>query len=67
MKRSTFYIEKMDCVTEEGLIRARLEKVRGIDGLSVNLLNRELTVSHTLDDDRAIAATLVNGQFRERA
>jgi Cd2+/Zn2+-exporting ATPase len=58
MKRSTYYIEKMDCPTEEGMIRARLEKVAGIDTLNFNLLSRELTVTHRLDDERTIITAL---------
>ena len=39
-------IAKMDCPTEEGLIRGRLEGMPGIHGLSFNLMQRTLAVSH---------------------
>jgi len=41
-----FKIAKMDCPTEEGLIRAKLGNMPGIDGLEFNLLQRKLTVKH---------------------
>jgi len=48
----------MDCPTEEGLIRKRLEAMPGIARLDFNLLDRELTVYHRLDDSQPIAAAL---------
>ncbi len=44
-------VPTMDCPTEEGLIRKRLEPMDGILGLHFDLLNRELTVDHDLPDD----------------
>ena len=38
MKQTLFYIAKMDCPTEEQLIRNRLKSVDGIDGLDFNLM-----------------------------
>src|SRR5687768_7428155 len=58
MKQSVFHITKMDCPTEEQLIRNRLKAVEGIDGLAFDLMRRELTVTHRLDDDRAILSAL---------
>lgn len=58
MKQTTLYIEKMDCPTEEQLIRKRLERVEGVEELRFNLMARELTVTHTLDDDRKLLAAL---------
>ena len=46
--RVVFRIDKMDCPNEERLIRGRLERVVGIEDLSFNLLQRELTVTHQL-------------------
>ena len=44
---STLLIEKMDCPTEEALIRKRLgEGKAGVSGLSFNLLERTLIVQH---------------------
>jgi len=48
----------MDCPTEERLIRNKLEPMPGIVRLDFNLLDRELTVYHRLDDPQAIAAAL---------
>lgn len=58
MKRSTFHIAKMDCQTEEQLIRNRLKSVEKIEGLDFNLMSRQLTVSHMLDDDKSILSAL---------
>jgi Cd2+/Zn2+-exporting ATPase len=48
----------MDCPTEERLIRNRLEPMAGIARLDFNLINRELTVHHRLDDTRDIVGAL---------
>ena len=44
--RTVLKIEKMDCPTEEGLIRARLQKTPGISGMDFNLVQRTLTLAH---------------------
>ncbi|POF41159.1 heavy metal translocating P-type ATPase [Pseudomonas laurylsulfativorans] len=54
-----YRIDKMDCPTEERLIRNRLEPMSGIVRLDFNLLNRELTVHHRLDDPQSIVTALV--------
>lgn len=36
----------MDCPTEEGLIRKKLNGMKGVSGLQFNLMNRVLTVSY---------------------
>ena len=41
-------IRKMDCPTEEKLIRDRFQNMDGILGLQFNLMQRELTVQHNL-------------------
>lgn len=46
--RAVFLIQKMDCPTEERLIRGKLEGMPGVDALSFNLIQRELTVTHRL-------------------
>ncbi|MBZ0092936.1 MAG: heavy metal translocating P-type ATPase [Sulfuricellaceae bacterium] len=56
--RAVFLIQKMDCPTEEKLIRDRLEGMPGIDGLQFNLIQRELTVLHRLPSIDGIMATL---------
>lgn len=40
-------IAKMDCPTEEGLIRGKLVGMAGIAGLQFNLMQRTLTVQHS--------------------
>ena len=42
-------IAKMDCPTEESLIRGKLEGMPGVQGLDFNLMQRTLTVRHTPD------------------
>lgn len=54
-----YRIDQMDCPTEEGLIRRRLEAMAGIVRLDFNLLDRELTVFHTLPSAEAIVRALV--------
>lgn len=56
--RAVFLIQKMDCPTEEKLIRDRIEGMPGIDTLQFNLIQRELTVQHRLSSIDAIMATL---------
>jgi Cd2+/Zn2+-exporting ATPase len=57
--RSVRYaIDKMDCPTEERLIRNKLERLPGITRLDFNLVQRELTVHHTLAGEAAIVAAL---------
>ena len=57
-QKLVIHIEKMDCPTEEGLIKNRLKSVDGIDALQFNLMSRELTVTHHLDDAGAIMSAL---------
>lgn len=56
--RVRYRIDHMDCPTEEQLIRKKLEPMQGIARLDFNLLDRELTVYHRLDDAQAIVAAL---------
>ena len=53
-----YRIDKMDCPTEERLIRNRLEAMPGVVRLDFNLMARELTVYHRLGDPQPIAAAL---------
>ncbi len=57
-KQSVYVIGNMDCPTEETLIRKRLGSVRGIDELAVDLLQRRLTVKHSLSDEQPILGAL---------
>lgn len=44
--RTVLTIHKMDCPTDEGLIRAKLVGMAGVTGLDFNLLKCSLTVTH---------------------
>lgn len=58
MKTTRYLIKKMDCPTEEQLIRNRLQSIDGIATLAFNLMASELTVEHQLDDDAPIVVAL---------
>jgi len=47
-RRVQMRIENMDCPTEEALIRNKLKGFPGITGLEFNLVQRVLTIYHTL-------------------
>ncbi|OAI77781.1 4-deoxy-4-formamido-L-arabinose-phospho-UDP deformylase, partial [Ralstonia solanacearum] len=48
--RTRLRIAQMDCPTEERMIRARLGNADGVVALDFNLLERHLTIHHTVDD-----------------
>ncbi len=48
VRQDQLHIENMDCPTEEALIRNKLKGFPGVTGLEFNLLQRILTISHTL-------------------
>lgn len=50
MFKSEFFISKMDCPSEENLIRMKLEGLSGIKTLDFDIENRKLLVFHTEDD-----------------
>ena len=56
--QAVFLIQNMDCPTEEKLIRDRLQALPGIVDLHFNLMERELTVGHTLPSIAPIVAAL---------
>ena len=56
--RAVYRIENMDCPTEEALIRNRLGKVTGVVHLEFNLMQRVLTVGHTLPSTEPIEQAL---------
>lgn len=58
MKVSVFRIEKMDCPTEERLIRNRLQGMEGVEELSFNLMARTLTVQHVLPEETPIITAI---------
>ena len=47
MNKSTFEISKMDCPSEENLIRMKLDEYPDIKNLDFDIPNRKLTVYHT--------------------
>lgn len=49
LQRSEFAVPKMDCPSEENLIRMAIEGTAGIRSLSFDLANRRLTVVHEGD------------------
>ena len=51
-------IDKMDCPTEEALIRDKLTDLVGVIKMDFNLIQRKLTVAHTLHDSSTIEAAL---------
>lgn len=57
-RQARYRIDQMDCPTEEGLIRKRLESMDGIVRLDFDLLQRELTVHHRLEDTAVIVTAL---------
>ncbi|RLD20345.1 MAG: cation transporter, partial [Bacteroidetes bacterium] len=46
MQKTVFTISKMDCPSEENLIRMQLEGISGIKNLDFDIANRNLTVLH---------------------
>lgn len=53
-------IQKMDCPTEEGLIRKAIDGKPGVHSLDFDLINRVLTVNHTMATTDTIDAALRN-------
>lgn len=56
--RVTYRIEKMDCPTEEALLRKVLEGMPGVGALQFDLLGRRLIVNHSLPDAATITAAI---------
>jgi Cd2+/Zn2+-exporting ATPase len=57
-KALSLRISKMDCPSEEALIRRAFAGVSGVDDLRFDLLGRTLTIVHRLPDPALILATL---------
>lgn len=55
-----FYISKMDCSTEENLIRSNLSKLSGVLELEFNLFRRELSVTYQNIETSTIQQALVS-------
>ena len=57
-KVSTFFISNMDCVNEEKTIREGLARIAGIEQLDFDLGKRRLKITHTLQTDESLVASL---------
>ena len=66
-RRARWRIDNMDCPTEERLIRNRLEPIPGVVRLDFDLLARELTVHHRLDDTQPVVDALLALDMAPRA
>ncbi len=51
MRKSSYHIPKMDCPSEEQLIRLKLADLKQIQSLEFDIPNRQLTVFHTGDTE----------------
>lgn len=58
MNEVRYRIDEMDCAAEEILIRKKLERLAGVAGLNFNLVQRVVTVSHTLPEATSIASSI---------
>lgn len=58
MKQVEFIVPGMDCATEEAAIRKRLGALSGVERTDIDLVQRRLTVAHTLSDDSSIVREL---------
>lgn len=52
MKKSIFEVSKMDCPSEENLIRMKLDGMPGDKNLDFDIPNRKLTVFHSGEIDQ---------------
>ena len=52
MKKTFFQINRMDCPSEENLVRVKLDGVAGIRHLDFDIPNRQLTVFHDGQPDQ---------------
>ena len=57
-KVATYFISNMDCVNEEKIIRDGLAAVAGIARLDFDLAKRRLKITHTLENDESLIASL---------
>ena len=56
MEKSTFIISKMDCSSEEQMIRIKLQSFENIKSLQFNIPGRKLEVFHSGDNDSIFQA-----------
>jgi hypothetical protein len=52
MQKTIFEISKMDCPSEENLIRMKLDGISNISNLDFDIPNRKLTVFHSEEIDQ---------------
>ena len=52
MQKTTFKIAKMDCPSEEQIIRMKLNDLTNIQSLEFDIPNRQLTVFHSDNYDK---------------
>lgn len=57
-KVATYFISNMDCVNEEKLIREGLAGSVAIEQLDFDLAKRRLKITHTLESDESLVASL---------
>ncbi|HNN69546.1 MAG TPA: heavy metal-associated domain-containing protein, partial [Saprospiraceae bacterium] len=62
MEKSVFSIPKMDCASEENMVRMKLDDVSGIQVLDFDIPSRKLTVIHEGNLD-AIKASIDSLNF----
>lgn len=65
MKKSIFHISKMDCPSEEQIIRMKLESIDVVKHLDFDIPNRKLEVYHTEKTDE-IHQAITALEFNER-
>lgn len=58
MPTSEYTITQMDCPTEEQIIRNRLGRVKGVNALQFDLMQRRLKVEHDFESDKPIRDAL---------
>lgn len=66
MNKSIFKINKMDCPSEEGLIRMKLDEVSGVNHLEFNIPERMLTIFHDeeiFEAEKAIQELNLDGKL----
>lgn len=65
MKKSIFEISKMDCPSEENLIRLKLQDISTIQNLDFDIANRKLTIYYT-DNIEEIQKSISELKLRDR-
>lgn len=68
MRKTAFHISKMDCASDEQLIRMKLEGLENVSALRFDIPNRRLDVYHARDHDaiaKALDALRLDAKFVE--